>query len=124
MTRMESTVSVEGGRMLFDGVDVAELAERVETPFFLYSRRRIGENVARARGAFEARHAATRVFFAGKACSNLWFLDRVRRAGIDIEVNSGGELWKARTSNGPVASGDAVEVEGIDGLTLIVRKAK
>jgi D-ornithine/D-lysine decarboxylase len=92
---MESTVSVEGGRMLFDGVDVAELAERVETPFFLYSRRQIGENVARVRGAFEARHAATRVFFAGKACSNLWFLEQVRAAGAGVEVNSGGELWKA-----------------------------
>ena len=43
-------------------------------------------------------HPATRVFYASKACSNLWFLDRVRRAGIDIEVNSGGELWKARSA--------------------------
>ena len=36
------------------------------------------------------------MFYARKACSNLWFLDRVRRSGVDIEVNSGGELWKAR----------------------------
>jgi hypothetical protein len=35
------------------------------------------------------------VFFAGKACSNLWFLEQVRAAGAGIEVNSGGELWKA-----------------------------
>ena len=35
------------------------------------------------------------MFFAGKACSNLWFLEQVRAAGAGIEVNSGGELWKA-----------------------------
>lgn len=95
MTRMAGTVTVEGGRLLFDGLDVAALAERVETPFFLYSRRRIAENVARVRAAFEGRHGAARVFFAGKACSNLWFLEQVRAAGAGVEVNSGGELWKA-----------------------------
>ena len=95
VTRMEGLVTVEDGRLHFDGVDVAGLAARVGTPFFLYSQRRIAANVARVREAFSARHAASRVFFAGKACSNLWFLEQVRAAGAGIEVNSGGELWKA-----------------------------
>jgi len=95
VTRMADTVTVEGGRLRFDGVDVAGLAGRVDTPFFLYSQRRIAGNVGRLRRAFESRHAATRVFFAGKACSNLWFLEQVRAAGAGVEVNSGGELWKA-----------------------------
>ena len=95
MTRMTASVTVEDGRLLFDGVDVAALGGRVDTPFFLYSQRRIAANVAAVRRAFESRHAATRVFFAGKACSNLWFLEQVRAAGAGIEVNSGGELWKA-----------------------------
>lgn len=95
MTCMQGTVRVADGRLLFEGVDVAALAERVETPFFLYSARRIAENVARLRDAFEARHAATRVYFAAKACSNLWFLEQIRSAGAGVEVNSGGELWKA-----------------------------
>ena len=94
MTRMSGAVTVEGGRLVFDGVDVAGLAGRVDTPFFLYSQARIAANVARLRRAFEARHAASRVFFAGKACSNLWFLEQVRAAGAGIEVNSGGELWE------------------------------
>ena len=95
MTRMAASVAVEDGRLLFDGVDVAALGGRVDTPFFLYSQARIAANVAAVRRAFEARHAASRVFFAGKACSNLWFLEQVRAAGAGIEVNSGGELWKA-----------------------------
>jgi diaminopimelate decarboxylase len=92
---MAETVSVREGRLLFDGVDVAGLAGRVDTPFFLYSQARIAANVARVRRAFESRHAASRVFFASKACSNLWFLEQVRAAGAGAEVNSGGELWKA-----------------------------
>jgi diaminopimelate decarboxylase len=99
---MADTVTVEGGRLLFDGVDVAGLAGRVDTPFFLYSQRRIAANVERLRRAFETRHVASRVFFAGKACSNLWFLEQVRAAGAGVEVNSGGELWKAlRAGFGP-----------------------
>ena len=95
MTTMAETVSVRDGRLLFDGADVAGLAGRVDTPFFLYSQARIAANVARVRRAFASRHAASRVFFASKACSNLWFLEQVRAAGAGAEVNSGGELWKA-----------------------------
>jgi D-ornithine/D-lysine decarboxylase len=129
MTRMADTVTVEGHRLLFDGVDVAGLAGRVDTPFFLYSQRRIAANVARVRGAFSARHAASRVFFAGKACSNLWFLQQVRAAGAGVEVNSGGELWKALRAgfapdqavfNGVAKSRDEIEQAVRAGIAGIV----
>ena len=84
------------GRMVFEGVDVSEMAESTPTPFFLFSAAQLDRNIAAMRAAFQSRHPQTRVFYASKACSNLWILDRVRRAGIDVEVNSGGELWKAR----------------------------
>ena len=43
----------------------------------------------------------------------------VRREGM-VFVN--GELWRARTEGGePLRSGDEVEVEGVDGLELVVR---
>jgi len=83
------------GHLLFDGIDVVELAERVPTPFYLYSGRRIGANAEAIRRAFTSRHAATEIFFASKACSNLWFLRQVHDAGVNVEVNSGGELAKA-----------------------------
>jgi diaminopimelate decarboxylase len=92
---MDQCLRAEGGRLWFDGIDVAELAGRVGTPFFLYSQRRIAATVEQVRRAFAGRHAASRVFFASKACSNLWFLEQVRSAGAGVEVNSGGELWKA-----------------------------
>ena len=93
---MKDVITCERGRMRFDGLDVASMADTTPTPFFLFSAAQIERNVKAVRDAFQAHHPATRVFYASKACSNLWFLDRVRRAGIDVEVNSGGELWKAR----------------------------
>jgi D-ornithine/D-lysine decarboxylase len=93
---MKDVLTCERGRMRFDGIDVATMAETTPTPFFLFSARQIDNNIAALRDTFRAHHERTRVFYASKACSNLWFLDRVRRSGIDVEVNSGGELWKAR----------------------------
>jgi D-ornithine/D-lysine decarboxylase len=85
-----------GENMSFEGMDVMELAKNTPTPFFLYSGPQLDRNIAAMGAAFKGRHPQTRIFYASKACSNLWFLDRVRRGGIDIEVNSGGELWKAK----------------------------
>jgi diaminopimelate decarboxylase len=93
---LDEDITVEGGHLVFDGVDVVDLARRVATPFFLFSSRRLRRNVSAMVEAFTSRHPDTEIFFASKACSNLWFLDQVRRAGINIEVNSGGELWKAQ----------------------------
>src|SRR5674476_1335570 len=93
---MKDVLTCEHGRMRFGGIDVAGMAETTPTPFFLFSATQIDRNIATLRDTFYKHHPKTRVFYASKACSNLWFLDRVRRSGIDIEVNSGGELWKAR----------------------------
>ena len=93
---MKDVLTCEHGRMRFGGIDVAGMADTTLTPFFLFSATQIDRNIATLRDTFRAHHPKTRVFYASKACSNLWFLDRVRRSGIDIEVNSGGELWKAR----------------------------
>jgi diaminopimelate decarboxylase len=88
-------LSTTGGHLAFDGVDLVALADKLPTPFFIFSASRIAENVATLRDAFQSRHAKTEVFFASKACSALWVLEQVKKAGINVEVNSGGELWKA-----------------------------
>jgi len=96
MTHPDCDITVNGGHLVVDGVDVVELAGRVATPFFVFSSRRIHDNVRGMVDAFTRRHADTEIFYASKACSNLWFLNQVRLAGINVEVNSGGELWKAQ----------------------------
>ena len=95
MSVLDDTTEVRDGRLLVDGVDVAELAGRTATPFFLFSAQRLRWNVESIRGAFTRRHLDTEVFYACKACSLLWVLRQVHAAGIGVEVNSGGELWRA-----------------------------
>ena len=95
MPAHESPLTVRDGRLWFDGQDLAALGARLPTPFHLFSGERIAHNCETIRTAFARRHAATEVFFASKAGGALWVLDRVRRAGLGAEVNSGGELWKA-----------------------------
>jgi diaminopimelate decarboxylase len=87
--------TVRGGRLCFDGVDLDGLAQRLPTPFFLFSAQQVDENVRRLTAAFAARRPLTEVFYAGKACSLRWLLRRVLAAGAGAEVNSGGELYKA-----------------------------
>jgi diaminopimelate decarboxylase len=87
-------LEVREGHLLLEGIDIVALAQQVETPFFVFSERELRWNIERLRNAFNRRHLDTEIFFASKACSNLWFLDRVRRSGINVEVNAGGELWK------------------------------
>lgn len=86
---------VDQGRLVLDGVDIVELAGRISTPFFLYSTRRVRWNIESLRNAFTRRHMDTELFYASKACSMMWLLREVRSAGINAEVNAGGELWKA-----------------------------
>ncbi len=95
MPATDPLLTVEAGRLRFDDVDLVALAEQHETPFFLFSERRLRANVRGLVDAFRARHAATEVFFASKACSNRWFLNVVRDEGAGVEVNAGGELEKA-----------------------------
>ena len=101
MVDLEGDITVRDGHLALDGVDVVELAGRVATPFFVFSPRRIRWNVSSLVNAFTRRHLDTEIFFASKACSNLWFLDEVRRAGINVEVNSGGELLEG--ASGPAS---------------------
>jgi D-ornithine/D-lysine decarboxylase len=88
-------LTVRDGRLCLDGADLAALADRAETPFYVFSERCVRDRARQLVNAFGKRHAGARVYFASKACSNLWVLGVVRDAGLGVEVNSGGELHKA-----------------------------
>ena len=95
MPTTDPLYTVRDGHLCFDGVDLAELAAGRATPFFVFSERRLRANVESVTHAFLRHHPATEVFYASKACSNLWFLHVVRASGGNVEVNAGGELDKA-----------------------------
>src|SRR5215216_2272127 len=83
------------GQLTVDGVDTLELADRYGTPLYVFSEKRIMGNTRDLRRAVEAVYPRVKLCYASKANSNMAVLDAVRRASGDIEVNSGGELFKA-----------------------------
>ncbi len=83
------------GRLHVNGVDMIPLADSFGTPLFVFSEDRIRHNCREIQSAFQQWRFKTRVFYASKANSNLSLLHIIRDAGLDIEVNSGGELYKA-----------------------------
>jgi D-ornithine/D-lysine decarboxylase len=86
----------QNGHLNIDGVDAVRLAEMHGTPLYVFSEKRISDNVRGLRRAVESVHPRVKICYASKANSNMAILDAVRKAGGDIEVNSGGELFKAK----------------------------
>lgn len=83
------------GHLAIGGADAVEIARRFGTPVYVFSEARIIENVNRLRDAAQGIERPVKFCYASKANSNMAVLDAIRRAGIDAEVNSGGELFKA-----------------------------
>ena len=94
--RVRGYLETRAGHLTVDGADAAQLADRLGTPLYVFSEKRIADNIRELRRAVEAVHPRVKICYASKANSNMAVLDAVRRAGGDIEVNSGGELFKAK----------------------------
>ena len=88
-------LETSNGHLAINGVDAIELVREYDSPLFVFSAPRIRSNIQRLQQAATAVDKPIRFFYASKANSNMAVLKTVRDAGIDIEVNSGGELFKA-----------------------------
>jgi diaminopimelate decarboxylase len=85
----------ENNHLFISGVDATALSYRHGTPLFVFSEPRIRANIARLQAAAKQVDRPIKFCYASKANSNMAVLKVVLDAGIDIEVNSGGELHKA-----------------------------
>src|SRR5438105_10333924 len=85
----------ENNHLFISGADATALSYKYETPLFVFSEARIRANIARLQAAAKNVDRPIKFCYASKANSNMALLKVVRYAGIDIEVNSGGELFKA-----------------------------
>ncbi len=93
--KIENFLTTENGEMMVDGASSVALAREFGTPLFVFSEPRIRHNIARLKKAGKVIDCGLKVCYAAKANSNMAILRAVRDAGSDLEVNSGGELWKA-----------------------------
>jgi diaminopimelate decarboxylase len=92
---LPSYLTIDRGHLRVDGQDAVSLVEEHGSPLFVFSERRVAGNASSFLLAARGGHPRVAVFFASKACSNLHILRIIRDEGLGIEVNSGGELWKA-----------------------------
>jgi diaminopimelate decarboxylase len=86
---------VRNDHLTVNGVDTLELVKEFNSPLFVFSENRIRDNIKRLQLAADAVDRPIKFCYASKANSNMAILKTVLEAGIDIEVNSGGELFKA-----------------------------
>ncbi len=92
---IENFLDIREGQLQIDAVSALDLAREHSTPLFVFSESRIKHNIARIQKAQTVINCPLKVCYAAKAMSTMAILRTVKDAGCDIEVNSGGELWKA-----------------------------
>ncbi len=92
---IENFLKVKNGQLYIDGVSAIDLAHKFATPLFVFSESRIKQNIERLKKAESVIDCRLKICYAAKANSNMAILRTVREAGSDLEVNSGGELFKA-----------------------------
>jgi diaminopimelate decarboxylase len=88
-------LEVSDGHLTINGVDAIQLVKEHQSPLFVFSESRIRDNIARLQLARGVVDRPIKFCYASKANSNMAILKTVLDAGIDVEVNSGGELFKA-----------------------------
>jgi diaminopimelate decarboxylase len=88
-------LEVGNDHLTVNGVDTLELVKQFNSPLFVFSESRIRDNISRLQRAAESVDRPIKFCYASKANSNMAILKVVLDSGIDIEVNSGGELFKA-----------------------------
>lgn len=87
-------LGTENGFLSMDGVNLVELAKKHGSPVYIFSEKRLKNNVTEILEAFQKYHKKTTLHYASKAETTLAVLQVIRDGGSFLEVNSGGELFK------------------------------
>ncbi len=95
------TFAYRNGALCCEGVKLADIAEGIGTPTFVYSRKAILDDLADFRRAFAPLDA--HLAYAVKACSNKAILHLMAQQGVGFDIVSGGELWRVVNAGGDPA---------------------
>lgn len=87
----DSAFDYRGGRLYAEETDLIDLVSSVGTPCYIYSRRRILDNLARLRSAFPQ----AEIHYSLKANANLAIIRELIAAGASLDAVSGGEIYRA-----------------------------
>ena len=81
-------------RLYCESVDIQNIAERVGTPFYLYSHKTLIDHYTKIKQAFKRLDPL--ICFSMKSNSNLSVIKALVNAGAGLDIVSGGELFKAK----------------------------
>ncbi|RMD47077.1 MAG: diaminopimelate decarboxylase [Aquificota bacterium] len=84
----------KGNSFYCEDVNLANIAEKYGTPFYVYSKTAIEEKINEYKEAFQ--DYPTLICYATKANSNLSILKIVEKNDLGVDIVSGGELFKAK----------------------------
>jgi diaminopimelate decarboxylase len=84
----------KNNRLYCESVDVQYIAEKVGTPFYLYSHKTLIDHYVKIKKAFKRLNPL--ICFSMKSNSNLSVIKALVNKGAGLDIVSGGELFKAR----------------------------
>ncbi len=86
------------GQLFIDGVSVQTLAQKLDTPLYVISERRVRNNYQRLYQALTRNYEKVKIFYALKANSNLALLKTLESEGANVDAVSPGEVFTALTT--------------------------
>ena len=87
--------------LTFDNIDIQELGQTIETPYYLYSENIINKNVDEY--ISELQNIDSLICYSVKANSNLSILSLFAKKGLGFDIVSGGELQRVIKAGGDMS---------------------
>lgn len=97
----DTTRRLPDGRLTIGAVPLTELANRFDTPLYIFDEQTIRRRARAAREAASRHYPHARVVYAAKAFLNPAIVDLLLAEGLGIDVVSGGEIFAALSASTP-----------------------
>jgi len=92
---MPKILENRNGKLFIDGVSALELAEKLDTPLYVISEKRVRENYRRVYNALAPNYEKVRVHYAAKANASLSMLTILKDENAYLDAVSPGEVFLA-----------------------------
>ena len=91
----------KNGKLFAENVSVEEIAQKVGTPAYIYSKATFLNHLKKIQNAYS--EIDTTVCFSIKACGNINILKFMAQAGSGFDIVSGGELFRVQQAGGDLS---------------------
>lgn len=98
---MSNLREIKNNKLYFDGCDTTELAKKYGTPIYVMSQNGIEERINELKEQFTNKYPRTRIAYASKAFCTEGMYAILKKAGVCIDVVSGGEIYAAKQAGFP-----------------------